>query len=90
LDAVRGAARLTLARPLDRTLQGRLPDLDHVALDDLQIDWGPVTLQMSGDITIDAAGMPTGVIMLRTRQWQTVIDLLITSGTIDAGLVFRV
>ena len=41
---------------------------------------------MSGDIAIDAAGMPTGVIMLRTRQWQTVIDLLITSGTIDAGL----
>lgn len=86
LDAVRGAARLTLARPLDRNLQGRLPDLDHVALDDLQIDWGPVTVQMSGDIAIDAAGMPTGVIMLRTRQWQTVIDLLITSGTIDAGL----
>jgi hypothetical protein len=86
LDAVRGAARLTLARPLDRNLQGQLPDLDHIALDDLQIDWGPVTLQMSGDIAIDAAGMPTGVIMLRTRQWQTVIDLLIAARIIDAGL----
>lgn len=86
LDAVRGAARLTLARPLDRNLQGQLPDLDHIALDDLQIDWGPVTVQMSGDIAVDAAGMPTGVIMLRTRQWQIVIDLLIASGVIDAGL----
>ncbi|WP_019955887.1 DUF2125 domain-containing protein [Yoonia vestfoldensis] len=84
--AIRGIARLTLARPLDRNLQGRFPDLDHLMLDDLRIDWGPVTAEMSGEIDVDAAGLPTGQIMLRTRQWETMVDLLVAGDVIDAGI----
>jgi hypothetical protein len=84
--AITGAARLTLARPLDRDLQGRLPDVDQVILQDLRLDWGPVTAQMSGEIAIDATGLPTGQFMLRTRQWQQVVDVLISAGVIDAAM----
>jgi hypothetical protein len=82
--SVRGIGRLTLARPLDRNLQGQMPDLTHMALEALRIDWGPVTAEMSGEVSIDAAGIPTGQIMLRTRQWETAVDLLMTAGVIDA------
>lgn len=84
--AVNGAARLTLARPLDRDLQGRLPDLDNIALDDLRFDWGPVSVQLTGDIAIDRAGMPTGQMTLRTRQWQAVVEVLTGAGIIDARI----
>lgn len=83
---VSGMAELTLAQPLDRNLQGRLPDLDRLALDDLRLAWGPVTAQMAGEIAVDAAGIPTGQITLRTRQWETVVDLLIAADVIDAGI----
>ncbi len=86
VTSVRGAAQVGLARPLDRNLQGRVPDVDHLALDNLQINWGPVTVQMSGDVAVDAAGVPTGQIMLRTRQWATVVDLMIAADVIDARI----
>lgn len=83
---IEGRAQVTLARPLDRNLQGRMPDLDNLELENLQIDWGPVTAQMAGEIAVDAAGIPTGQITLRTRQWQTVVDLLVTAEVIDDGI----
>lgn len=83
---IEGRAQVTLARPLDRNLQGRTPDLDSLALENLQIDWGPVTAQMAGEIAVDAAGIPTGQIMLQTQQWKTVVDLLIAADVIDAGI----
>ncbi|WP_322890748.1 MULTISPECIES: DUF2125 domain-containing protein [unclassified Yoonia] len=81
-----GAGRMTLSRPLDRNLQGRFPDVDRLALEDLRIAWGPVTAQMAGEIAVDAAGIPTGQITLQTRQWKAVVDLLIAADVIDAGI----
>ncbi|MFN3663868.1 DUF2125 domain-containing protein [Yoonia sp.] len=86
VGSVSGNSRLTFARPLDRDLRGVLPDLDHLALHDLRLDWGPVAVAASGDIAIDSAGLPTGQITLRTGQWEILVDVLTSAGVIDTGV----
>lgn len=86
IEAITGAARLVFAQPLDRDLQGALPDLDQITLHDLRFDWGSVTLQASGDVAIDSVGIPTGRIDLRSQQWGLLLDFLIAAGLIEPSV----
>lgn len=82
LQQISGGARLTLSAPLNRQRLGRLPDLDQLTLHDLRIEWGPLMLDLSGEIILDAVGVPTGQITLQTGQWQIVVDGLTQAGII--------
>ncbi|WP_322895284.1 MULTISPECIES: DUF2125 domain-containing protein [unclassified Yoonia] len=83
LQSIAGAAHMTLAAPLDRNVQGSFPDIDHLDLRDLQVAWGPVMAEMSGEIAINAAGVPSGQIILRSGQWQILLAVLTRAGVID-------
>lgn len=92
IAALNGVGQLVFAAPLDRRLQGRMPMLDRITLDEMQLDWGPVTVNLAGTVTIDAAGLPSGQFTAQTGQWQIVLDVLTQAGVVDtrmAGTITR-
>ncbi|MDD9720110.1 DUF2125 domain-containing protein [Sulfitobacter sp. PR48] len=80
--ALKGAIRFD--RPLDReALIGPPAQPRAMDLKALDLRWGALALTGNGQVTIDAAGVPTGDVTLRLAQWQEMIDLAATSGLLD-------
>ncbi|MFQ1701511.1 DUF2125 domain-containing protein [Loktanella agnita] len=82
-------AGVTLDKQLDRhALDARLPApvVEQVNLKTLAIDWDGISVVASGEITLDALGIPGGQITFKTAEWREIIDLLQRAGVIDAGL----
>jgi hypothetical protein len=88
-DAVqmRVAAQLRFAAPLDLRLQSAAQAVpDQIDLRDLTLDWGAIRAQLSGAISIDAAGWPSGQLVVQTAQWPVLLQLLTNAGVIDANM----
>ncbi|WP_371156460.1 DUF2125 domain-containing protein [Jannaschia sp. 2305UL9-9] len=67
---VRADMTLTLDRPLQQGGQ-----LQAIALRDLHVDLGGGTLDLSGDITIGADGLPRGALTLGLTEWRDLLTL---------------
>lgn len=82
-------ANVTIDRTLDRhalTL-GELPLIDGFTLNGMTLTWGPVELFASGALTIDSAGIPTGTLTLKARNWLQLLDMSVRIGAIDPSFV---
>lgn len=71
-------------RPLGLQAAGT-PLLQSLALRGLTLDWGPVALTGSGDLTADAEGRAEGSITLQVTGWQLLVDLAVSSGALPSG-----
>ncbi|MBE0413340.1 DUF2125 domain-containing protein [Yoonia sp.] len=72
-------------RPLDRhglAGTGAPPVLNTLELRNLTLDTPDLSLTATGQVDIDALGVPEGRITLRTAQWRRLIDELVTAGVI--------
>ncbi|PRY92621.1 hypothetical protein BCF33_1471 [Hasllibacter halocynthiae] len=72
LDAVVG-----FDRPWDRhtLLSPRLPQPTRLSLDSLSFEWGRLELNAEGALDMDAAGVPTGRVVLRLAGWEDLLAL---------------
>lgn len=69
--------------PWDRfALEDRRPQPTSLSLREFDATWGQISVQVAGDLTIDAAGWPTGKLNVRAKNWR---DMLIIAR--DGGLV---
>ena len=80
---------MTFDRPLDRhgfDGTGPEPALREVDLRNMALDVADMSLTASGQLTVDALGVPDGRITFRTAQWRQLIDYLVVAGVIDTGM----
>ncbi len=78
-------ATVALDRPLDRhAAEDAAPHLMAVTLADARVDWGPVGLSATGDLTVDAAGVPTGLVTVRVARWREMLRLAVAAGAVPA------
>ncbi|MEJ6403269.1 DUF2125 domain-containing protein [Yoonia sp. 2307UL14-13] len=71
-------------QPLDRNTAE--PRITGIALSSLNLQWGGLTINGDGAITVDEAGVPEGRVTLKTRQWREMIELLVNAGLIRPGM----
>ncbi|RMH41342.1 MAG: DUF2125 domain-containing protein [Alphaproteobacteria bacterium] len=50
---------------------------------DATVNWGSVTATITGDLTFDARGRPSGRLLLDIGNWPVLLAALRTSGVID-------
>lgn len=82
-DAVLVDLTITFATPLDRfTLEGGRPKLREVQVKQVSLIWGPLTMDLQGNVSVDAAGFPDGQLDLLVENWRDALDLAQTSGAI--------
>ncbi len=87
LSVVRADTTLTLDRPLDRHLdKGPPPALQTLVVKDLNLTWGRLTFQASGQIVADAQGRAEGQLDIRADDWRGLIALAVNAGLIDPGV----
>ncbi len=77
--------RVVLDQPLDRHAVEPLPEAFE--LRSFTLDWGQIALSAKGDVTIDPAGIPEGRITFKTAEWRPLIDLAVSAGLIQSGVV---
>ncbi len=63
------------------SLSGEPPRLEELALRDLSLDWGDITVSGQGTLNVAPDGAPEGEIVLRVAGWELLLDL-----AADAGL----
>lgn len=75
---------VVLDRPLDRNTLAEIefvsPHLTKLTLNTLTLNWGEMTLTGSGDFTVDADGLPIGVLTFTALAWRDMLKLAVASG----------
>ncbi len=75
--------RVRFDKPWDRKLaENALPQPQHVEITKVEARWGRLHLKASGELEIDPAGIATGEIIIRARNWRDIIALAVSSGAI--------
>ncbi len=72
--------------PIDRrAAEGAAPALETLWLRSSRFVWGALTLEASGRLDIDAAGVPDGKLSLRARNWRALLEAAVASGAVERG-----
>lgn len=87
LETLRLDATAVLRRPLDLAAV-EAGDLrpETVVLRDSQLRWGPLSLDGSGRLEVDEAGVPSGSIDIRAANWRRVLEAAVAAGAVPADL----
>ncbi|WP_179378779.1 DUF2125 domain-containing protein [Jannaschia marina] len=79
LDSVAVEATATLSEAIGA---GRAPRMQALDLRRAEVIWGDVSADLTGDLTVDAAGVPSGTLTLRAKGWETVLRAVAGAGLI--------
>ncbi len=82
IDTVMGFTRVWDLSALETTR----PQITLIDLTELRAEWGDLSLLASGDLTVDAQGVPTGDLALRAENWPAMIALGVNAGAIPAAM----
>lgn len=89
IDTVTLDGEVTLNRALNRFAfdgNGEQPALERIVLTGFDMIWGDIAVNASGALDVDGQGVPDGRIIIKTAEWQAIIDLLVATGAIDSGV----
>jgi hypothetical protein len=87
IERIRLDGRLTLDAPLDRMVRPEaVPRLTALDLRDATLRWGDMSLTGVGALSIDAQGVPEGLITLTVTNWRKVIAVAISAGILDPAM----
>lgn len=85
-DALEFDMTVEFDRPWDRTaLDLSRPQPRVINLKLAEAKWGALRLFMTGDLTVDPSGIPTGEIAIKAENWRDMLDLAVTTGTMTVG-----
>lgn len=66
------------------------PLLTNLKIRDLHMSWGELDLRIAGEVAIDRAGIPTGAITIKAKNWRDMVRLAATSGLLAPGYAVTV
>ena len=74
---------LGLDAPLDRfAIERARPAITSVDLREVRARWGDMDLRASGELTVDAQGIPTGSVTVRAENWRQMLEVARTAGVV--------
>ncbi len=77
---------VTFDRPWDRrVLEDTRPQPRIITLHRAEAVWGDLRLALGADLTVDAAGLPSGVLRVEAENWKTALDIATAAGVLQAG-----
>ncbi len=86
IDLVSVDARVGFDRPWDRrAVEDRRPQPVRIDLRRAKATWGIVDLEAAGDLSVDADGVPEGVLQVRAVNWREIIAVATASGVLAEG-----
>lgn len=65
-----------------RALETSRPQPRHIALHLAEAHWGAMRLKVSGDLTVDEAGVPTGTLAFQAEAWREFLQIAEETGLI--------
>ncbi|WP_185962070.1 DUF2125 domain-containing protein [Palleronia caenipelagi] len=85
VDGLRLDATVGLTGPLDRNAIEVAPvAIRSIDLTELKVDWAGIGMSATGNLSVDARGIPTGPVEVSLANWPSAIDLIIDAGLIPA------
>ncbi len=66
-------------------VEGAAPNMTYLDIETFDAKWGELQIQAKGTLDIDGLGYPTGKIAIRAKNWKDMLQLAVSSGTLDAG-----
>lgn len=83
LDALQADFTIGFDKPWDRTaIEDARPQPRQIKIRLAEARWGKLELQAAGEVTVDAAGLPTGEIVIKARNWRNILNLAVSSGAL--------
>jgi len=67
-------------------LESRRPQPVMVDIAAINAQWGQMELAMAGQLQIDAAGVPTGQVVIKARNWRDILAMAVASGAVPQAL----
>jgi hypothetical protein len=87
IEQVKIDATLGFDAPWNKqAFENKRPALTSLALAQMQIKWGNLEFNASGDLAVDADGLPTGKITIRAKNWREMLRLAVAAGWVPAGI----
>ncbi len=84
-DSFTARGAVTFDGPLNRShLEGPRPQFRQITLTEAVIIWGALSLNGSGALDVDAAGVPTGNVTLQAKDWRGLLDIAQQAGALPA------
>ncbi len=75
------SAAMQFDRPWDlRAIEDRRPQITALDLREVNAVWGGLILRAAGEITVDAAGVPEGVLTIRAENWREMVAMAVRAG----------
>ncbi|UXX82596.1 DUF2125 domain-containing protein [Roseovarius pelagicus] len=72
-------------KPWDRSaIEAARPQPQQIRLRLAEATWGQLSLQAAGEVAVDAAGVPTGAVTIKARNWRDILELARRSGAVPA------
>ncbi|WP_300513568.1 DUF2125 domain-containing protein [Aliiroseovarius sp.] len=71
--------------PWDRfAIERARPQPRRIQLDILKAQWGELDLWMAGELTVDRAGLATGEITVKAKNWRDMVTIAVGAGVLSA------
>lgn len=87
IEALEVEATLDFDGPWNRSaLEERRPDLLGIDLDVARLTWGAAEIWAAGAVTLDAAGLATGEVTVKARNWRELLKIAVAAGWLGQGL----
>lgn len=87
ISALDYGAVMEFDRPWDiRAIEERRPQITRIDLAEAAAVWGGLLLRAAGELDVDAAGVPAGVLAIRAENWRDMVTMAVNAGLIPEGM----
>lgn len=87
LSAFRADIEATFDRPWDRSaIEDTRPQPTKITVKLAEARWGELELALAGSVDVDAAGLPSGTMTVKARNWRDILQMARASGQLPGGL----
>jgi len=78
IETLAYSAAMEFDRPWDlRAIEDRRPQITALDLREMNAVWGGLILRAAGELTVDAAGLPEGVLSVRAENWREMVAMAV-------------
>lgn len=85
-DALSADITVTFDKPWDRgAIEDARPQPRRIDIKLAEARWGRLELLVAGEVVVDTAGLPEGEIVVKARNWRDILQMAVSSGTLNQG-----
>ncbi|MDV7143229.1 DUF2125 domain-containing protein [Tropicimonas sp. TH_r6] len=88
VETLRADLSVGFDRPWDRlAVETARPQPREIEIREIAVKWGELELRIAGDLELDAAGLVSGDVMVKSTNWRDILELVRQSGLVPESLV---